>query len=188
MVFSPYLESKMDTNQWEVGTLKRHTYQKDSGSVAHAKKKRGALSRKRVRHRAQPENNDPELEALVREIIGRVADKWTMLVLEALTEHGRLRFTRLGKLIGGVSQKMLTKTVRQMEADGLVSRTVFPVIPPRVEYELTNLGNSLGEAFCGVWIWAEKHRGAIMQARKSFQESAGRVASTRPLTLHSEAR
>jgi DNA-binding HxlR family transcriptional regulator len=63
--------------------------------VAQAKKKRGALSRKRVRHRAQPKNNDPELEALVREIIGRVADKWTMLVLEALTEHGRLRFTRL---------------------------------------------------------------------------------------------
>ena len=135
-------------------------------------KKRGALSDKRVRQRVSPEQDDPELEALVREIIGRVADKWTMLVLEALAEHGRLRFTRLGKLIGGVSQKMLTKTVRQMEANGLVSRTVFPVIPPRVEYELTNLGNSLGEAFCGVWIWAEKHREAIMQARKSFQERA----------------
>jgi DNA-binding HxlR family transcriptional regulator len=138
-------------------------------SVLSVSKKRGRLSVKRVRRRV-PEQDDPELEALVREIIGRVADKWTMLVLEALAEHGRLRFTRLGKLIGGVSQKMLTKTVRQMEADGLVSRTVFPVIPPRVEYELTNLGNSLGEAFCGVWIWAEKHRAAIMQARKTFQE------------------
>ena len=61
--------------------------------------------------------DDPELEALVREIIGRVADKWTMLALEVLEEHGRLRFTRLGELIGGVSQKMLTKTLRQMEAD-----------------------------------------------------------------------
>ena len=61
---------------------------------------------------------DPELDALVREIIGRVADKWTMLVLETLAEHGRLRFTQLGDRIGGVSQKMLTKTVRQMEADG----------------------------------------------------------------------
>ena len=147
-----------------------------------ANKKRAALSVKRVRQRVSPEQDDPELEALVREIIGRVADKWTMLVLEALAEHGRLRFTRLGKLIGGVSQKMLTKTLRQMEADGLVSRTVFPVIPPRVEYELTKLGNSLGESFCGVWIWAEKHREAIMQARKSFQER-GRVASTRPLSL-----
>ncbi len=117
-----------------------------------------------------PEQSDPELEALVREIIGRVADKWTMLVLETLEEHGRLRFTRLGELIGGVSQKMLTKTLRQMEADGLVSRTVFPVIPPRVEYELTGLGHSLGEAFCGVWVWAERHREAIEQARKTFRE------------------
>jgi DNA-binding HxlR family transcriptional regulator len=172
MVFSPHLDNKMDTNRWEVVTLKRHTYQKESDLVPAANKKRGALSVKRVRQRVTPEQDDPELEALVREIIGRVADKWTMLVLEALTEHGRLRFTRLGKLIGGVSQKMLTKTVRQMEADGLVSRTVFPVIPPRVEYELTHLGQSLGEAFCGVWIWAEKHREAIMQARKSFQERA----------------
>jgi DNA-binding HxlR family transcriptional regulator len=117
-----------------------------------------------------PEKSDPELEALVREIIGRVADKWTMLVLEALEEHGRVRFTRLGEFIGGVSQKMLTKTLRQMEADGLVSRTVFPVIPPRVEYELTSLGHSLGEAFCGVWVWAERHREAIERARKKFRQ------------------
>ncbi len=147
-----------------------------------------ALSAKPVRCAVPPEHDDFELDALVREIIGRVADKWTMLVLGALTEHGRLRFTRLGKLIGGISQKMLTKTVRQMEADGLVSRTVFPVIPPRVEYELTALGESLGESFCGVWIWAEKHREAIMRARKSFQESASRVTSTRPLTLHAKKR
>ena len=116
--------------------------------------------------------DDPELEALVREIIGRVADKWTMLTLEVLEEHGRLRFTRLGELIGGVSQKMLTKTLRQMEADGLVARTVFPVIPPRVEYELTDLGQSLGAAFCGVWHWAEQHQAAIMEARKAFEERA----------------
>jgi DNA-binding HxlR family transcriptional regulator len=117
------------------------------------------------------EQSDRELEALVREIIGRIADKWTMLVLEALEEHGQMRFTRLGQFIGGVSQKMLTKTLRQMEADGLVSRTVFPVIPPRVEYQLTPLGQSLGEAFCGVWIWAEKHRAAIEQARRTFRDS-----------------
>lgn len=116
------------------------------------------------------EPDDAELEALVREIIGRVADKWTMLALEALAEHGQQRFTRLGELIGDVSQKMLTKTLRQMEADGLVTRTVFPVIPPRVEYQLTELGQSLGAAFCGVWIWAEQHRAAIMQARRAFAE------------------
>ncbi|WP_216318387.1 winged helix-turn-helix transcriptional regulator [Deinococcus aestuarii] len=118
---------------------------------------------------APPRQTDPELDALVREIIGRVADKWTMLVLEALEEHGRLRFTRLGELVGGISQKMLTKTVRQMEADGLVVRTVFPVIPPRVEYELTDMGRSLSAAFCGVWVWAEEHREAIMEARRAFQ-------------------
>ena len=115
---------------------------------------------------------DPALEQLVRELIGRIADKWTMVALEVLEQHGRLRFTRLGELIGGISQKMLTKTLRQMEADGLVERTVYPVVPPRVEYELTALGLSLGEAFCGVWLWAEKHRGAIMQARLTFQERA----------------
>ena len=118
-----------------------------------------------------PEQSDPELGALVREIIGRVADKWTMLVLETLEEHGRTRFTRLSECIGGVSQKMLTKTLRQMEADGLVSRTVYPVIPPRVEYQLTDLGHSLGEAFCGVWIWAEQHREAIEEARTRFRQS-----------------
>jgi DNA-binding HxlR family transcriptional regulator len=144
--------------------------------------KRRAVARKRAPLRVPPERDDPELEALVREIIGRVADKWTMLVLEALAEHGRLRFTRLGTLIGGVSQKMLTKTVRQMEADGLVSRTVFPVIPPRVEYELTNLGKSLGTAFCGVWIWAERHREAIMRARKTFQQRTATPTSTQAVT------
>ncbi|MES2626182.1 MAG: helix-turn-helix domain-containing protein [Pseudomonadota bacterium] len=119
-----------------------------------------------------PEHDDPVLTALVREIIGRVADKWTMLAIEVLEEHGRLRFTQVGELIGGISQKMLTKTLRQMEADGLVLRTVFPVIPPRVEYELTELGRSLGAAFCGVWLWAEEHRETIMKARVAFQERA----------------
>ena len=118
------------------------------------------------------ERDDSELDELVREIIGRVADKWTMLVLETLHEHGTLRFTRLGEFVGGVSQKMLTKTVRQMEADGLVLRTIFPVVPPRVEYELTEMGVSLGAAFCGVWKWAETHRAAIIAARKAFSAKA----------------
>jgi len=115
-----------------------------------------------------PAVTDPKLDALVREIIEKVADKWTMLVLEVLEEHGVVRFTRLGELVGGVSQKMLTKTVRQMERDGLVIRTVHPVIPPRVEYQLTPLGRSLGEAFCGVWIWAEQHGDEIERAREAF--------------------
>lgn len=111
---------------------------------------------------------DPELERLVRELIGRVADKWTMVALEILEQEGRLRFSRLGELMGGISQKMLTKTLRQMEADGLVTRTVYPVVPPRVEYALTPLGASLSEAFCGVWHWAERNRDAVAQARSAF--------------------
>jgi DNA-binding HxlR family transcriptional regulator len=122
------------------------------------------------------EESDPRLQSLVREIIGRVADKWTMLVLETLDEHGAQRFTRLGELVGGVSQKMLTKTVRQMEADGLVLRTVYPVIPPRVEYELTDMGRSLGQAFCGVWIWAHRHRQAIESSRKAFRDRASAIS------------
>jgi DNA-binding HxlR family transcriptional regulator len=112
--------------------------------------------------------SSPEIDALVQEIIGRVADKWTMLVLEALEEHGTLRFSQLGENVSGISQKMLTKTVRQMEADGLVTRTVYPVIPPRVEYDLTEMGRTLSEAFCGVWVWAEKYHGRIQKARTTF--------------------
>ena len=110
-----------------------------------------------------------EVEMLVREMIGRVADKWTMLILEELTEHGTVRFTRLGELVGGISQKMLTKTLRQLESDGLVKRTVHPVNPPHVDNQLTELGLSLSEAFCGVWEWAEKYHGQVTQARRAFQ-------------------
>jgi DNA-binding HxlR family transcriptional regulator len=115
---------------------------------------------------------DPRVEALVNEVIGRVADKWTMILIEVLIEHGELRFTRLGELAGGISQKMLTQTLRQMERDGLVIRTVHPVIPPKVEYRLTPLGWSLGEAFCGVWTWAEKNLQAIEAARIAFDTRA----------------
>ena len=122
-----------------------------------------------------PSEIDTKVETLVREIIERVADKWTMLVLEVLAEHGTVRFTRLGELVGEISQKMLTKAIRQMESDGLVKRTIYPVIPPRVEYELTALGLSLGAAFCGVWIWAEKHHDEIIEARRAFREQATRA-------------
>ena len=111
---------------------------------------------------------DPRVEALVNEVIGRVADKWTMIVLDVLAENGELRFTRIAALSGGVSQKMLTQTLRQMERDGLVVRTVHPVIPPKVEYRLTDLGFSLAEAFCGVWTWAETHLDRIEAARQAF--------------------
>ena len=104
-----------------------------------------------------PADLDPRIEALVTDLIGRVADKWTMLILEVLAEKGELRFTRLSELVEGISQKMLTQTLRQMERDGLITRTVHPVVPPKVEYKLTHLGMSLGAAFCGVWVWAAEN-------------------------------
>lgn len=113
---------------------------------------------------------DPRVEALVNDLIGRVADKWTMLILEVLVENGVLRFTKLSKLVEGISQKMLTQTLRQMERDGLVTRTVYPVVPPKVEYKLTELGMSLGAAFCGVWLWAEANLNQVEQARSEFDE------------------
>lgn len=111
---------------------------------------------------------DPRVEALVTELIGRVADKWTMLVIEALTAAGEMRFSRIADAVGGISQKMLTQTLRQMERDGLVVRTVHPVIPPHVDYRLTEMGRGLGEAFCGVWIWAGEHLAQIEKSRREF--------------------
>lgn len=127
------------------------------------------------RQHPPPEQTDPMIEALVQDIIARVADKWTMLILEALEEHGKLRFTQIGRIVGDISQKMLTKTLRQMECDGLVKRTVHPVIPPHVDYSLTHLGKTLGSAFCGVWIWAETHHAEIEKARKAFEEHSPRL-------------
>ncbi len=123
------------------------------------------------KHRPPPPGPvDPRVEALVNEIIGRVADKWTMLLLDILAERGEMRFSRLADAVPGISQKMLTQTLRQMERDGLLVRTIHPVIPPKVEYRLTALGLGLGEAFCGVWIWVEDNLGAIEKARRAFDE------------------
>jgi DNA-binding HxlR family transcriptional regulator len=122
-----------------------------------------------------PDDLDPKIEALVNDLIGRVADKWTMLVLEVLAEKGELRFTRLSEFVEGISQKMLTQTLRQMERDGLITRTVHPVVPPRVEYKLTKLGLSLGAAFCGVWVWAAENLDDVERARRKFDKSAGKA-------------
>jgi DNA-binding HxlR family transcriptional regulator len=119
-----------------------------------------------------PADLDPRIEALVNDLIGRVADKWTMLVLEVLADKGEVRFTRLSELVEGISQKMLTQTLRQMERDGLITRTVHPVVPPKVEYKLTNLGLSLGAAFCGVWVWAEENLQHVERARRDFDGKA----------------
>ena len=111
------------------------------------------------------------MEALVTEVIGRVADKWTMIVLDVLVEHGELRFTRLAELSEGISQKMLTQTLRGLERDGLVVRTVHPEVPPRVEYELTRVGATLIEPLDALDAWAREHLPVIEAARAAYDES-----------------
>lgn len=106
-----------------------------------------------------------------RQVLDRIGDRWTVLVVGSLSQ-GPLRFSELGRRIEGISQKMLTQTLRAMERDGLVRRTVYPVVPPKVEYALTDLGHSLGEAFCGVWHWAEAHLAAVEAARSAFDARA----------------
>lgn len=134
--------------------------------MAMQKRKRQTSGRAVVFESPAGQPSTPEIDTVVMEVIGRVADKWTMCVLEVLSQHGVLRFTRVGELVGGISQRMLTKTLRQMEEDGFVTRTVYPEVPPRVEYALTELGHSLCAAFCGVWLWAEKHYAQLQSLPK----------------------
>jgi DNA-binding HxlR family transcriptional regulator len=113
-------------------------------------------------------------EALVRQTLARVADKWTLVVIDALATAGELRFSRLREHVGGVSQKMLTKTLRQLERDGLVTRRVHAVVPPRVDYKLTALGESLGESVCAVWLWVEAHAAEVARARRGYDDKPPR--------------
>ena len=109
-----------------------------------------------------------EREALVREILVRMADRWTLLVIDALDGEEALRFSRLREQVDGISQRRLTKTLRQLERDGLVTRQVSPVVTPRVDYRLTALGMSLAQALCGIWMWAGEHFDQVDGARRNF--------------------
>jgi DNA-binding HxlR family transcriptional regulator len=117
-------------------------------------------------------------EALVREILERVADKWTLLVIDALDGKSEVRFSRLRERIGGVSQKMLTKTLRQLERDGLVTRRVHAEVPPRVDYKLTPLGESLGQSVCSVWTWVEAHMQDVERSRRGYDTSTTRRSNS----------
>src|SRR5262249_38388971 len=103
----------------------------------------------------------------VSEVLARVGDKWTVLVVSALGD-GPKRFNELRRALGSISQRMLTLTLRGLERDGLVTRTVYPTIPPRVDYDLTKLGRSLLEPVSGLGLWARQNRAAIAEARHRF--------------------
>ncbi|MGJ4886645.1 winged helix-turn-helix transcriptional regulator [Bradyrhizobium sp. HKCCYLRH3099] len=116
---------------------------------------------------AGPEHHDCRGVAA---ILARVGDKWSVFVIMML-QDGPKRFNELKRLVGGISQRMLTLTLRGLERDGLVTRTVFPTIPPRVDYELTDLGRGLSQPVQALGAWAIEHREQIEQARSRFDAS-----------------
>ncbi len=112
---------------------------------------------------------DPECPTRV--VLDRIGDKWTVLVVGALAT-GTLRFTELRTRVGGVAAKVLTQTLRALERDGIIERTVFAEVPPRVEYKLTELGRSLVVPIAVVQDWAEVHVGAVLAARQEYDSVA----------------
>jgi DNA-binding HxlR family transcriptional regulator len=103
----------------------------------------------------------------VASILARVGDKWSVFVIMLLGDGPR-RFNEIKRMVGGISQRMLTLTLRGLERDGLVTRTVFPTIPPRVDYELTDLGRGLWQPVEALGKWAHDHQAAIESARARF--------------------
>jgi len=110
--------------------------------------------------------NNPVCQT-ISALLQRIGDKWTVLVVQTLGDGGK-RFNQLRREIPSVSQRMLTLTLRHLERDGIVSRTVTPSIPPRVDYQLTDLGRSLQKPICGLASWAMDNVGAIHEARSRF--------------------
>jgi DNA-binding HxlR family transcriptional regulator len=115
-----------------------------------------------------------------RELLDRIADKWTTLVIGILSNAKRpVRFGELRREIQGISQKMLTQTLRDLERDGLVVRAVYPVIPPRVEYSLTPLGRTLDEPLRALAVWAQEHLPQVRAAQQAF-DARGPAESGNP--------
>ena len=110
-----------------------------------------------------------------RLVLDRVGDKWTVLVIDALSD-GPLRFTQLRDRIGGVAPKVLTQTLRTLERDGLLTRTVHAQVPPRVDYEVTELGRSLSGPLAALTDWAETHVGRILRAREDYERATAEAA------------
>jgi DNA-binding HxlR family transcriptional regulator len=111
-----------------------------------------------------------------RDLLDRIGDKWTVLVLGELGKHGACRFSELRKQLSGVSEKMLTQTLRALERDGLVTRTVYPSVPVRVEYALTPLGQTLREPLKMLTEWSVRHIAEVLAAREEYDGHAERVS------------
>jgi DNA-binding HxlR family transcriptional regulator len=125
-----------------------------------------------MRHQAQAERQRPDVYKATcptRIVLDRIADKWTVLVL-MLLEDGPVRFNALRRSINGISQKMLAQTLRQLERDGLVTRTVIATVPVTVEYAITNLGRTLSERVKALAEWAENHIGDVQRAQQRYDK------------------
>ena len=121
----------------------------------------------------------PEECGAISQILSRIGDKWTVLVVSMLGD-GPMRFDEIRREIGGISQRMLTLTLRGLERDGLVTRTVFPTVPPRVDYELTKLGRTLLGPINDIAMWARANRAEIADARTVYDKTAAQ--SPKPAT------
>jgi DNA-binding HxlR family transcriptional regulator len=121
---------------------------------------------------------DTREDCEVRQILDRIADKWSLLVI-ALLDRRVLRFSELRAEVDGISQRMLSVTLRQLERDGLVTRTVYPEVPPRVEYALTPMGATLHETIQSLVTWTENHQNAIAAARAAYDARVA-AAESRP--------
>ena len=113
------------------------------------------------------------------DILNRIGDKWSVMVVGHLTRK-TMRFNELRNAIGGISQRMLTLTLRNLERDGLVTRTVYPEIPPRVEYQLTELGRTLTKPLDALWNWAGEHMESVTEARANYDRVHAATAEPRP--------
>jgi DNA-binding HxlR family transcriptional regulator len=114
------------------------------------------------------------------DILNRIGDKWSVMVVGHLARE-TLRFNELRHRIGGISQRMLTLNLRNLERDGLVTRTVYPEIPPRVEYALTDLGRTLTEPLDALWDWAARHQGEVQGARARYDAAHGERPAPAPV-------
>lgn len=115
--------------------------------------------------------HEPTTCRLVGDVLARIGDKWTVFVVRLLAD-GPMRFNEMKRAVDGISQRMLTLTLRGLERDGLVTRTVFPTVPPRVDYALTDLGQTLIQMLQGLGEWAIEHRPTIVAARAAYDARA----------------
>lgn len=110
----------------------------------------------------------------IRDILGHFGDKWSIFTILSLGQKDRVRFNELKSMVHGISQRMLTVTLRSLEENGVVERTWYPEIPPRVEYCLTPLGRSLLGKMVDLWEWASTHMDDVHTARRRFQRAKDR--------------